>query len=1147
MAAADGRALEVFDVSVLGAETHVWLSVHSHQGSVFGVPRRLPDWPLPSQDGSPVDWLTRAVRHARAEAGSEALAVGNKLTELVFGVPEVMALLQQARGAASSAGAQLLVRVLAAPQAVSAWPWELLTDPQRPDRFLTTARDVHVVRSGRARTYPVRQSPIEPPLNLLLVMSSPLPSGEIEQEAPFDLYEEKRALLTELQPLVDKGLLHVEVEDRPTVERLRSRIGAQRRGFHLFHYLGHAQPSGLKLEQRNGRGRLVTSQSFATLLQQMPDLRLAVFAGCETARAPANPNPDETWPGELSAADYCVRDACPMVVGMQAVLPFGTERLFTRFFYQALTGGQPVAEALRLARLAIADDEFAGGSLVNWAVPCLFVGGSLPGPIADPTARAVPPAPQRRISLRLGVRQGDLRFISRLSELRVAVDVLCGRSRVRLLHVIGLPGTGKTAFLDRTLEELDRETVQLFISAARLVDEPDPVRELCLRVAEVVDASGRDPAREGKLESMDWWERLLETLADVPLALVIDDGDLLRTDEPGAVQALQALQALTQRRSRTRLAVAANEEISALTAPLTSDELRRIQLHALSWPEVWQWIRRNLPVLTRYEEADLAPFYYDLPHLEQWEQLADAVSARRTLELGDMPGLVEQIAARVVSSGVVAPARPPVFGGEEQASASVAALEVAPRRALRVAVAGPFTAGREAQFSRGVTQFAAEHRVSGRLVAGQSADVSSTLAELLSLGTPFGSTGTASTDDILAWLEEAAAAGADLLVLDFGGPQPMPAMSPLLERLRADGRLVLAAGGNGREPCYPAWERSTLAVGALEEDGRTAAYSPYFADDAKPDLYAPKRMRGSAVATLLADPDSEGTSMSALYAAAAAIAVWATDRGLSGEDVRQVLLETAAPFDAEGGSAQRLDVEAALACTRRQLLVDALQWDALELDQLLAETGMRPEVAMPLLDALVAEGLVTRIAHNGQERFEDPQALYLEYARLRQRPSSWERTAALQRLVDQAQQLARRGRYTAAKVQALWRSSHDGRRIVAVGVMQARPDLGDVAILAESITAPRSAFEQYQALRAAAGVVRHLGAAARERLVTAVTDARASGAFALGTDRDRVAAAVLEAAGAEASVPCQCAPVAVQRGDQQPDPRAGRDKAPDPS
>ena len=463
------RPLEVFDVSVLRGDGHIWLSAHTAQGSVFGVPRPLPNWDAATAD--PCAWLADAVGRAR-EARQGGLKVGRALTELLFGAPDVAALLQQARGAVATAGGQLVVRILAAPHDVSAWPWEFLVDPQRPDEFLTLARDVHVMRSGRTRTYAVRREPVEPPLNLLLVMSSPVPDGPGDTETPFDLYAEKRSLLAELAPLVERGLLIVDVEDRPTVENLRSRIGARRRGYHLFHYLGHARRDGLKLERPNGRGRMVSSADFARLLQQMPDLRLAVFAGCETARAPTQADTTFDWPGPLSTADCCVRDASPLVIGMQAVLPFDTERLFTRFFYQAVTGGQSVAEALRLARLAIDGDEFSGGDLVNWAVPCLYGGGSLPDSVTDPTREAEPAARPRRVGLRLGVRQGELMFISRLSELREAVDVLTGRRATRLLYVVGLRGTGQTARLDRAGEELDAGVVARFRSARGRRTEP---------------------------------------------------------------------------------------------------------------------------------------------------------------------------------------------------------------------------------------------------------------------------------------------------------------------------------------------------------------------------------------------------------------------------------------------------------------------------------------------------------------------------------------------------------------------------------------------------------------------------------------------------------------------------------------------------
>ena len=94
---------------------------------------------------------------------------GRQLNDLVFGVPDVAALFQQTRGVAASD------RGRPGPAAAASsrrrqWATgrgRCCVDPQRPDQFLTMARDVHVVRPGRARTYAVRSDPVEPPLNLL--------------------------------------------------------------------------------------------------------------------------------------------------------------------------------------------------------------------------------------------------------------------------------------------------------------------------------------------------------------------------------------------------------------------------------------------------------------------------------------------------------------------------------------------------------------------------------------------------------------------------------------------------------------------------------------------------------------------------------------------------------------------------------------------------------------------------------------------------------------------------------------------------------------------------------------------------------------------------------------------------------------------
>jgi hypothetical protein len=1078
MATSGARPLNLFELSILSAGQGLWISANSSQGSVYSVPCTMPVWDL--NRAGPAEWLSGAVGLAQREAGNVALEIGRKLRDLVFGVPDIESLFQRARGAATSMGEQLLLRLLVAPGSISAWPWELLIDPQADGQYLTLARDVHVVRAGRLRTYPARADPIDPPLNLLMVMSSPTD----EAETPFDLYAEKRSLLTELRPLEDRGLLHIEVEDRPTLDRLRSRLARQRRGFHLVHYLGHAQPAGLRLEMPSGRGGLVSGEKFANLLQQMPDLRLAVFAGCETARAPDDPTPD-TWPGTLSVADYCVRDACPMVIGMQAVLPFGTERLFTRFFYQGLTAGQPVAEALRLARLAIDGDQYAGSPLINWVVPALFVGGGLPGPLTDPTARATRQPSQSRVALRLGVRQHDLRFISRLLELRQAIEVLSASNAVRLLQVVGLPATGKSSLLDRAVDELDVGVIVLFISAARLLKSHDAVGDLCGYVAELIRRGGRKPTERGKLKPADWWERLMENLTDVPMVIVIDDADhLVSAGGPGSA-ILQALSLLTQRRSTVRVAIAAEKDIADLTAPLMPHEIRTIRLQPLSWPDVWQWIRRNLPILTRFAESDLAGFYADLSRLEQWEQLADAIATMLTPTLGDLPAIVDNIAASATAAATIPE---PAFGTNEVASgvelASPAHATTASIGALKVAVAGPHTVGRAVQFSRAVTKLAAEKRVSGRVAATDFDNSVSSLAELLGIHSPF-EDGAADDFDVALWMQAAVEASADVVVLDFGTSEPNERLNTAVARVVEIGCLVIAAGGNDKVPNYPGWLEDVLAVGAMDEDDLPAEYSPYFEKDRKPDLYANKHL-DPAVRSIVDDPATEGTAMSALNVAAAAILVWASDRDLSSREVREVLLETGDSRRVRETAVRRLNIDAALAATRRRLLIDALQTEPLRLDELLAETGLRPEVAIPLIDGLIESNTLNKLRSGDAEMIEDPQSLPLLYARLRNETRGVEIAQMSKQLMNRAAELARRRRYTPEKITRLWDSRDDGRRILALLlIINSQAELGSARIVKEALRQPVSDLEEYLAGEAMKRIWESLSPAEQSEMIAA--------------------------------------------------------------
>ena len=436
---------------------------------------------------------TDAVRFAEMTPDPELAKI---LGELVFGHPMLLQLFQATRGVAADRGRQLLVRILASPH-LAVLPWELLPDPAAVQAAGATATwrwPRTLIWCGWRGAFLIRPAValLEAPLNMLLVLSSPT-ARDYTEDLTFDIFEVKRGLLAELAPLEKLGLLHIDVEDRPTLDNLRRKIGAQRRGYHLFHYVGHALPDQLILEDSAGRREAVASHKLMEILRLCPDLRLAVFAGCETARPdrdPASVDPEEGWRELLSLADYCVQEACPAVIGMQAVLPFSTERLFTRFFYQAVATGYSVAEAMRLARGAIHGDERLGGDLLNWSVPALFVGSSEPGALVPRSAPSASPASSPKLwELKLGLRQSESRFFGRELPLRQAVDIMTGQTPEHVLLITGAVGVGKTCLVDRVLEEIDdKVTHVLYLFFDRMAPE---VVEACntLEKGEMPDLS----------------------------------------------------------------------------------------------------------------------------------------------------------------------------------------------------------------------------------------------------------------------------------------------------------------------------------------------------------------------------------------------------------------------------------------------------------------------------------------------------------------------------------------------------------------------------------------------------------------------------------------------------------------------------------
>ena len=549
---------EPFDLTVyLGPDSIPWISASSRVGAIHGIPRKSASLPAVPELLDMVHDYADDIQFAELQPDPE---LSHILGELVFGNAPVVQLFQATRGVAADRGRQVLFRILASAE-LSVLPWELLPDPaavrlaRHP--YLALAPDINVVRQARGRTYTKRVPLLEAPLNLLLVLSSPTPETDKDDWLSFDIFEVKRNLLSELETLQKNGLLRIDVEDRPTPDNLRRRIGAQRRGYHLFHYVGHAVREGLILEDRAGYRENMSAAKLTELLSLCPDLRLAVFAGCETARAPTVPATVDArtgvaWRDLLSLADYCVQRACPAVVGMQAVLPFSAERVFTRFFYQALASGYTTAESLRLARGAIRADQQVGGKLLDWSVPALFIGADEPGAIVPRSAPTPKTSPERRNELSLGLRQRSSRFFGRDLALRQAVDVISGRTSERILVVTGVTSVGKSSLVHRALEEIGKEPKRLYLSFDSLaldIDQswtkfvaghfPDlktlcelktngPLEELCRLTNELLIYSGVETRNRDKdWEALAWWKRLVEDSVPHQFVLVIDNAGVV--------------------------------------------------------------------------------------------------------------------------------------------------------------------------------------------------------------------------------------------------------------------------------------------------------------------------------------------------------------------------------------------------------------------------------------------------------------------------------------------------------------------------------------------------------------------------------------------------------------------------------------------
>lgn len=240
-------------------------------------------------------------------------------------------------------------------------PWELLYRRDTED-FLGLSRLTPIVRSlDVPRASPPR--PIDPPLRVL-VIRAPAPDEDLNLDGEL----EELAATLRRNPLLD-----VDVVRDPDPRTLRQVLGGA--PFHVLHYMGHGA-----FDPGTGEGALVfrdpsfarvavSGRHLATKIKDLGSVRLVVLNACETALADGV----GTQGPFAGVATALVLGGIPAVVAMQSPILDTHAVAFSAAFYDRLSQGLPVEEAVTEGRQAI--HSLNVGS-TDWAVPVLFLRAS---------------------------------------------------------------------------------------------------------------------------------------------------------------------------------------------------------------------------------------------------------------------------------------------------------------------------------------------------------------------------------------------------------------------------------------------------------------------------------------------------------------------------------------------------------------------------------------------------------------------------------------------------------------------------------------------------------------------------------------------------------------------------------------------------
>ena len=244
-------------------------------------------------------------------------------------------------------------------RAIIQLPLETLYVPAPSRRHLALSRQYSMVRRI-SDVLPSFTSSIRYPLRVLAVFSNP------DDTAPLNIEKEAEILTRTLGSAIQQKQVQLEVLRGSMASY--SHVGDRIKRFqpHVFHFVGHgvyyskSQQGGLILTDDNLKGKFVSSDGFASLLEGS-EIKLVVLNACDTGVAALND-------AVTGVAGALINSRIPSVIATTGAISDEAAIMFTREFYRFFIDGYDVESSVIETRKLFSVEN------LDWSVYALFNG-----------------------------------------------------------------------------------------------------------------------------------------------------------------------------------------------------------------------------------------------------------------------------------------------------------------------------------------------------------------------------------------------------------------------------------------------------------------------------------------------------------------------------------------------------------------------------------------------------------------------------------------------------------------------------------------------------------------------------------------------------------------------------------------------------